>query len=99
MGKKIYKLSKQRNCEDAGLWRKAIINYLYWSAGSTPNGDSDMMKAKWLSSLNHIVNIHDHASPHFPACAHGTVEGAKWLQAGKLIHFLYVGNTHDMNPY
>ena len=32
------------------------MNHLYWSAVSTPDGDGEMILAKWLSVDNHIHN-------------------------------------------
>lgn len=41
---------------------------------------------KWLSVLNHIINIHTGHGDLFPTCQHGTLEGRerhkKWLKAG-----------------
>ncbi len=28
-------------------WRPAVINHLYWTATSTPDGDADVMEPKW----------------------------------------------------
>ncbi|KAL1251871.1 hypothetical protein QQF64_019667, partial [Cirrhinus molitorella] len=42
---------KERECEDLKLWRPAVINLLYWTAASTPNGDADVMEAKRKSMV------------------------------------------------
>lgn len=56
---------------------------MYWVASSTPDGDGDLMLAKFDSVLNHIMNIHVHDNLLFPACVHGAVEKRVWLKAGK----------------
>ena len=56
IGKKIDALAKQKDCEDAGLWR-SIVNHLYWIAATAPEGDGDMLEAMWKSVTNHIQDI------------------------------------------
>lgn len=81
-------VAKEKDCEDLKLWRPAIINHLYWTASSTPNGDSDKMEAKWQSMLNHVQDIHEHSYPSFPQCAHPPLEGEgrdkQWLEPGTI---------------
>ncbi|KAJ8018039.1 hypothetical protein HOLleu_44188 [Holothuria leucospilota] len=36
--KKILALGKRKQCEAVNDWRKSVINHLYWSASSTPDG-------------------------------------------------------------
>ncbi|KAJ4928894.1 hypothetical protein JOQ06_004516 [Pogonophryne albipinna] len=78
--------AKERECEDLKLWRPAIINHLYWTAASTPDGDSDVMEDKWQSMVNHVQDIHEHGTPAFPCCAHPPLEGEardkEWLEPG-----------------
>ena len=50
IGKKIDALAKQKNFENAGLWRRSIIiNQLY-----SGEGDGDMFGAMWKSVTNYI---------------------------------------------
>ena len=56
--KKVKVLAKQKDCELVGKWEQSMINLMYWCVVSTPNGDGDMMVAKWLSLENHIHNKH-----------------------------------------
>lgn len=78
--------SKERECEDLKLWRPAVINHLYWAAASTPDGDPDVMEAKWKSMVNHVQDIHEHGTPAFLSCAHPPLEGEarnkQWLEPG-----------------
>ncbi len=75
---------------DLKLWRPAIVNHLYWMATSTPNGDPDVMEAKWQSMINQCSGHHEHNTPAFPCCAHPPLEGEarvkEWLEPGKTYH-------------
>ncbi|XDV25561.1 hypothetical protein PO909_029461, partial [Leuciscus waleckii] len=90
IGKSLQKaldtVAKEKDCKDLKLWRPTIINHLYWTASSTPNGNSDKMEAKWQSMLNHVQDIHEHSYPSFPQCAHPPLEGEgrnkQWLEPG-----------------
>uniref|UniRef100_A0A8C1RTG5 Uncharacterized protein n=1 Tax=Cyprinus carpio TaxID=7962 RepID=A0A8C1RTG5_CYPCA len=48
----VGKTSKDRQCDQLQLWRPAIVNHLYWTAASTPDGNSAVMEAKWRSLDN-----------------------------------------------
>ena len=54
-------------------WTTAVINHMYWSAASTPHGTpewSNIVEAKWKSSMNHIVNVHRHDNNLYSRCCH-----------------------------
>ncbi|KAG1944833.1 hypothetical protein F2P79_014357 [Pimephales promelas] len=89
LGKALDAAAKERECEDLKLWRPAIINHLYWTAASTPNGDADVMEAKWRSMVNHVQDIHEHGTATFPCCAHPPLEGEarnkEWLEPGSTV--------------
>ena len=40
------------------------------------------LKAKWLSTTNHIVDVHQGHGDRFPECQHGSLENRKWLKKG-----------------
>ncbi|KAG5275499.1 hypothetical protein AALO_G00121020 [Alosa alosa] len=86
LGKALDAASKE--CDQLRLWRPAIVNHLYWTAASTPDGNPAVMEAKWRSLVNHIQDIHDHDTPAFSSCAHGTLDGdqrnKEWLEPGSL---------------
>lgn len=90
--KKILAASKLKECEDISRWNKSLTNHLYWVAASTPDGDGDVMWAKWESVENHIHNVHEGHSDAFPTCAHETLDGdqrqKKWIKPGKLVNQL-----------
>ena len=86
IGKKIDALAKQKDCDTAGLWRRSIVNHLYWVAATAPEGNEDMLEEMWKSVTNHIQDIHIGHGDLFPECAHGALdeeEGNKeWLEPG-----------------
>ena len=86
VGKALDAASKERECEDLKLWRPAVINHLYWAAASTPDGDPDVMEAKWKSMVNHVQDILEHGTPAFLSCAHPPLKGEarnkQWLEPG-----------------
>ncbi|KAK0135730.1 hypothetical protein N1851_028407 [Merluccius polli] len=92
--KSIDAAAKEKDCEDLKLWKPAIVNHLYWTAASTPNGDPDVMEAKWQSMLNHVQDVHEHSYPSFPRCEHPPLEGEardkQWLEPGTTV---YRGST------
>ena len=83
---KLLALAKQTASEIIGGWAQSLVLHLYWSASSTPEGQGDLLLAKWLSVLNHIQNIHDGHDDLFPACEHGPLEGEDrqkdWIEPG-----------------
>ncbi len=46
--------------ENLKLWRPAIVDHLHWTSASTPDGDPDVIEAKWQSMVNHVQDIHEH---------------------------------------
>lgn len=87
LGKKIDALGKKRECKDVLEWRRSIINHMYWCAASTPDGDGDVMKAKWQIVALHTQNIHSNPDNDLYAeCGHGILEGDSadrlWLERG-----------------
>ncbi len=90
IGKKIDALAKQKNCENAGLWRKSIVNHLYWIAATCPEGEEDMLEAMWKSVTNHIQDVHEGHSELYPECAHGPLDederDKEWLEPCKVPH-------------
>uniref|UniRef100_A0A8C1UAT5 Uncharacterized protein n=1 Tax=Cyprinus carpio TaxID=7962 RepID=A0A8C1UAT5_CYPCA len=75
-----------KQCDQLQLWRPAIVNHLYWTAASTPDGNPAVMEVKWRSLVNHIQDIHDHDTPAFSSCTHPPLEGdqrdKEWLEPG-----------------
>ena len=66
--RKMEALSKEKECELVREWTKSLVSHLYWSAVSTPSGDGELIKAKWLSLDNHIHDKHQGHREAFPSC-------------------------------
>ena len=95
LGKKIDALGKKRDCQDVSEWRRSIVNHMYWCAASTPDGDGELMKAKWQIVPLHTQNIHKNPnSALYPECGHGILEGDSsdrlWLERGLQHYINYV---------
>ena len=91
--KKLEKVAKEKDCELVGEWIKSVINHLYWSAVSTPSGDGEEIKAKWLSLDNHIHNKHHGHGKIFPKCQHGRLPRRgrkKWFKPRELTNYHYL---------
>lgn len=63
-------MAKEKECEIVGDWKKSLVNHLYWSAVSTPDGNGELIEAKWISQDNHIHNKHKGHGKVFQACQH-----------------------------
>ena len=86
------KLEAAANCKDCEIlkeWIEPLVNHLYWCAASTPDGDVEVMAAKWLSSANHICGVHTAHDDTFPECHRfkecehpPDVTGRNWISKG-----------------
>ena len=80
---KVKTLAKLKGCKAAGDWKHSIINHIYWCAASTPDGDPNVIVAKYKSVVNHIKNVHDHEDDQFPKCQHAEdYPPLNWLRPG-----------------
>ncbi|XP_046568635.1 uncharacterized protein LOC124277026 [Haliotis rubra] len=79
-------LAKEKDCSIVGRWVRSICNHLYGAAASTPDGNGDVIRDKWLSVVNHMQNIHHGHGKHFPNCLHPDLgqddQKRKWLKSG-----------------
>jgi len=75
--KKLAAAAKQKDCELIAQWQRSIINHMYWCVASTPSGNGEIVKAKWLSLENHVHNVHTGHGDIFPKCEHGLLRGRK----------------------
>lgn len=89
VSKRVEKLARKKSCVAARAWSRSVSNHMNWVAASTPDGNGEMMLAKWLSVANHIQNVHDHDSQLFPNCLHGPLDESerkkKWLKPSKFV--------------
>ncbi|KAK3099185.1 hypothetical protein FSP39_000706 [Pinctada imbricata] len=79
--KKIDAASKKKGHEVLGDWARSISNHIYWCAASS-GGDGELVREKWLSILNHVVDIHEGHGERFPTCQHGLLEDRLWMRKG-----------------
>ncbi|KAG0428672.1 hypothetical protein HPB47_024350, partial [Ixodes persulcatus] len=82
--KKMVAAGQSRHTEELSSWTKAVVNHLYWCAG-TSAGNQDLILAKWESLVAHVAEIHSHPDPLFPECEHGELH-KKWLNEGSPAH-------------
>ena len=61
--KKLSKKAKKKGCEELTAWIQCISNHLWWCA-ATCNGQAEVLREKWLSMLEHIVNKHTWKGRH-----------------------------------
>lgn len=54
---------------------------MHWCAVSS-KGNGELAVARWLSILNHLIDVHHHDTPLHPACLHGPLE-REWFTPGK----------------
>ena len=78
-------LAKQKECDIIGKWEKSVINHLYWCVSSTTTDDQTLLKAKWLSLVNHVHNKYSGHGKEFPKFLHKRLRGRdrnkKWLKS------------------
>ena len=67
-------------------WIHSVTNHLYWSA-QTCNGNSDLLREKWTSSIRHIANIHHWNGELMTHCEYETVDAdIDWLTVDSDAH-------------
>ena len=87
--KKLTKKAKKKCNEELLQWIQSVSNHLWWSV-ATCNGNTSIMKEKWLSIIHHIANKHRwRGGKHFKKCAHHTLtrnekKQVPWLKPGSL---------------
>lgn len=79
--RKLHAISKKRLCDVVGEWSHSISNHLYWCAASS-NGNGDLISQKWLSILNHVVEVHEGHGDLYPRCLHGPLDDRDWIKQG-----------------
>ena len=78
--RKVEKIAKEKDCSIVGEWVKSMVNHQYWSAVSTPDGNDELIRMKWLSLANHVQKEHTGHDPLFPKCKHKRLYKRKWLK-------------------
>ena len=83
--------AKKKECKDLSPWIKSVKNHMWWSA-MTCDGNSQLLKEKWVSILYHTADKHDwDLSVLYSCCAHEPISPrahckTKWLIVGSLAH-------------
>ncbi|XP_064462597.1 uncharacterized protein LOC135373305 [Ornithodoros turicata] len=78
--KKLLALSRSTKHQVVQLWIDSLTRHAYWCP-RTSGDDGDLCLAKWVSAVNHIVDIHEHDNPLYPICYHGALsEPRQWLR-------------------
>ena len=95
--KKLFALSKEKDCDIIQLWMKSIINHLYWTAASSSDQDGELNLAKWKALCNHIINVHNGHNSLFAICEHGELEGRErkkngWIQVWLFNEFSFLAH-------
>ena len=55
--KKLTKAAKNKGCNDLLPWIRSICNHLWWAC-QTCDGNTELLKEKWISVLHHTANLH-----------------------------------------
>lgn len=72
--KNLSNIAKKKECGELKLWIKSIVNHFWWCCASA-DGNVDMLREKWTSILNHIVDVHEwEGNKYFHNCEHGVLE-------------------------
>ena len=82
--KVLTKIGKESNCEDVNLWICVCENHLSWSATSTSSGDGNVMLAKFLSFLSHILDKHENLNNPLINMPMEKFNQGQWLDESKL---------------
>ncbi|XP_071952529.1 uncharacterized protein [Antedon mediterranea] len=83
--KKVLASGKKKGNEHLLLWTKSITNHL-WFCCATCKGDVQVLKNRWKSILNHVVNVHRWEEDGIEnTCAHSALteeeaESKIWLE-------------------
>lgn len=82
----LLKLSKERDCEIIGRWRKACVSHFYWSVLSSSEYQGEVKLAKFQAFLSHVINKHKQLpNKIFDKCCHGVITIQKlWMLKGVL---------------
>ncbi|XP_064474229.1 uncharacterized protein LOC135388550 [Ornithodoros turicata] len=78
--KKIAAVSQSKKHQVLRLWCESIIRHLYWCARTSDSGE--VLLAKWVTIMRHIINVHSHPDSLHPFCFHNDLGEREWLHEG-----------------
>ena len=85
--KRLSAKGKQKDCEHLVPWIQSISKHTWWTAQSC-DGNSELLKEKWLSILHHITDVHPWTTANlFLECDHPCLSSddrasKRWLTSG-----------------
>ena len=94
IGKKVELIGKKKGNSKVLEWAQSIKNHVYWCAASS-NGNGALVKEKWLSSLNHIVDQHTGHGTIYEDCPHEKIK-REWLKKGRYALHFQVQGVQDL---
>ena len=79
--KMLTALSKEKDCEIIGRWKKACVRHFYWAMTSTKPQMSEVILAKFEAFQSHILNVHSKLpNKVFEKCAHAAINTPRvWM--------------------
>ncbi|XP_042142164.1 uncharacterized protein LOC115323759 [Ixodes scapularis] len=81
IGSKLATAGKTKRNSILNNWVKTVRAHVYWCA-QTSNDNGAMVLAKWKSLMRHVLDVHQHPDPMYPACTHASIEDRWWLLEG-----------------
>ena len=79
--KKLHTQGQKKGFGLLAEWQPSVTNHLHWVA-ATSEGNGEMVKAKWLSLLNHVCDVHEGHGTLFPECQHAELGERSWFKKG-----------------
>lgn len=89
--KVLTKLSKEKNCEIIGRWRRSCVRHFYWAVTSTQEHLGEVKLAKFEAFFSHVLNKHNNLPNRlFNACAHANITTPRlWMAKGMINVLMY----------
>ena len=94
IGKKVELIGKKKGKSKVLEWAQSIKSHVYWCAASS-NGNGALVKEKWLSILNHIVDQHTGHGTMYKDCPHEQIK-REWLKKGRYALHFQVQGVQDL---
>lgn len=106
--KKLAAVAIKKHHTVLAKWVKSITNHLYWVVSTTEH-ETELRRAKWLSILHHIGDVHEFEDPTatYTRCDHPSLSGQtddcgrpierQWIKHGmtsRISILCYLKNTN-----
>ncbi|XP_044143349.1 uncharacterized protein LOC122932797 [Bufo gargarizans] len=100
--KKLTSASRLKLCKEITPWIPKIIRHFWWSI-QTCDDNNDLLKEKWLSLLQHLIDQHQWDGELYSECSHGEIvvendDNIFWLQKDKppYLHIQKIVNSRQL---